>query len=187
MSSLSPAAEAALDAVMSLCEKAIEAEKLGRYARSAELIERACAAASDSGVDGLGGPDSLVVASLQLRRTTCLFSHLRAPDISAADAAASAGVCWGLMCDARRTVHARIAARTLLPGSCLPAEVEFWARWDVAAAEASGPALSPALLVRARGARRRVRHRAVRRVRHAHTPAAGKPDGHSAADARRGG
>ena len=107
-----------------LYEKADALKLKGRYARAAEKLGCAVAAAAQ---ELAGAEDCLVVALLRAGQAEALICHSRASTLPAAEAE-----------DARRTAISvllpqcvsaltrRKAAGTLLPGSCRTAEVAWW-------------------------------------------------------------
>jgi hypothetical protein len=117
----------ALAEVLALAEKALTAENVGRFARAAELRGRALAVALAAGAP-VGGADSLIATDLRLQRASALVGQARAPGVPVEDAAALCITAWALMCDMMRTLRARIAAHTLLPGGVSPTEAQFYTR-----------------------------------------------------------
>ena len=115
-------AAASLDvaALASAVEAAFLAKHKQRWARAAELFDRA-ARACEAG----SPPDSLVSADLRLRAATALLDQARMPDVSINDASAQCASAWAMVSAASRTLAARADAGTLLPGSLRDDELAY--------------------------------------------------------------
>jgi hypothetical protein len=95
----------------------------GRFARAAEKVASAAAAAAQE----LAAEDCLVVALLRAVQAHALHGHSEAPNLPAAERdEARQTVMSVLLPQVMSTLTRRKAAGTLLPGSCRAAEVAWW-------------------------------------------------------------
>ena len=137
-------------ASLGLYETAAELVTKGRYARAAEKLEGAAAAAAQE----LAAEDCLVVALLRAEQASAVYCHSVAPTLTVAEAdEARETIKSVLLPQFLSTLTRRKAAGTLLPGRCRAAEVAwFWAAVErkllqdgavYAAARASAEAAAP--------------------------------------------
>lgn len=119
-SSVSAAATDALDALVSTVEAAYVAKHKGRWARAAELFERAASAAAAGGAPH----DSLVVLDIRIRAGLALLDQAQAPG-SGDDAQVACARAWDVARRAMRTLCARADAGTLLPGGLRADELAY--------------------------------------------------------------
>ena len=113
----------AVPASILLYEAADELKPKGRYARAAEKLGCAAAAAAAE----LAAEDCFAVAFLQAMQAESLNCHSMAPNLTVAERGdARQTVVSVLLPQIWSTLTRRKAAGTLLPGSCRAAEVEWW-------------------------------------------------------------
>jgi hypothetical protein len=105
-------------ALMDALQVASEAKHKQRWARAAELFERAAARAAAAS----SPPDSLVVLDIRLRRALTLLDQARA---APADAPALCADVWATVSAAAATLTARADAATLLPGALRADELAY--------------------------------------------------------------
>jgi hypothetical protein len=111
-------------ASIALYEKADGLRDKGHYARAAEKLGSAVAAAAQ---ELAGAEDCLVVAYLRAMQAETLICHSLTPALTAAGIhEARQTVMSVLLPQLVSMVTRRKAAGTLMPGSCRPAEVEWW-------------------------------------------------------------
>ena len=107
-----------------LYEKCNGLKEKGRYAGAAEKLGCAVAAAAQ---ELAGAEDCLAVALLRGAQAEALFCHSFSPMLPAAERLAALQTVESvLLPQCVATVTRRLAAGTLLPGSCRPAEVAWW-------------------------------------------------------------
>ena len=115
------AAQPDLSHVNALGDAALALERKGHFARAAEKYGAALDAARALGTQ----PDCLVVASLQLASVNVLTCIASGAD-SGADRAAAVATLFEQQNAAIETLQRRLAADTLLAGSCRPYEVAWY-------------------------------------------------------------
>ena len=121
--------QASLSRVIALNDKAMSLSGKGHHSRAAKIAGRAIAAAQ-----ALGFEDCLIVATLQIEKCRSLsLHHVATAELSPAGSAAfresrmqSFNFGCAVLPDVMVTLQRRLAAGTLLPGTCRPCEVSLF-------------------------------------------------------------
>jgi hypothetical protein len=114
-----------MQVAVELCHKGMELMLKGHFARAAEKLAAAVAAA-----EAVQPADCLVLAELRLRLVGAVSAHSSLPGVLDAEKAAGRRKCWLTLLPAViATVQRRTAAGTILPGRCLPEEEALY--WEL--------------------------------------------------------